>query len=72
VNPGSGIVLQVRVGEFLGWANESFFGTRKNLKYVYMSNYGFNGSVKKAYAMNKVKEEQDPSQDEAKEETNQV
>jgi hypothetical protein len=29
-------------------------------------------SVKEAYAVNKVKEEQDPSQDEDKEEANQV
>jgi hypothetical protein len=37
-----------------------------------MSNYGFSESVKEVYAVNMVKEEQDPSQDEAKEEANQV
>jgi len=65
-------MLQVRVGEFLRWANEPFCCTRKNLKYVWAIMDSVELSVKVAYAVNKVKEEQDHSQDEAKEEANQV
>jgi hypothetical protein len=54
---GSGIVLQVRVGEFLGWANEPFCCTGNNLKCIWAITDSMELSVKEAYAMNMVKEE---------------